>query len=175
MKVILVFVSTLDGKITEWGDSHVKDWTSKEDQEYYKQIWKDAKLIVMGSKTYMAEKFPPSPQHLLLVMTRNPSKYKQYEVPGQIKFTDNDPKELVEQFQKKGFETMNVIGGPHVATSFFEKKLIDELWLTIEPKIFGTGGNFVIEQKLDIELKMISSEKVNEQGTLIAKYTVIKK
>ena len=82
MKVILVFVSTLDGKVTEWGNPHVRDWTSKEDQGYYKQIWKDAQLIVMGSNTYMAEKFSPSPQHLLLVLTEHPSKYKQYEVRG---------------------------------------------------------------------------------------------
>ena len=175
MKVILVFVSTLDGKVTKWGAPHVGDWTSIQDREYYKQIWKDAQLIVMGSNTYMQEKFSSSPQHLLLVMTKHTSKYKQYEVPGQIEFTDDNPKELVEQFQKKGFETMIVSGGGHVATSFFEKQLIDEVWLTIEPKIFGTGGNFVIEQKMDIDLKMISCEKVNEQGTLITKYAVIKK
>ena len=174
MKVILVFVSTLDGKVTEWGNSHVREWTSKEDQEYYKQIWKDAQLIVMGSNTFMAEKFPPSSQHLLLVMTKHISKYKQYEVAGQIEFTDTAPKELVEQFRKKGFERMIVVGGAHVATSFLEQQLIDELWLTIEPKIFGAGGNFVIEQKLDIDLKMISCEKVNEQGTLIVKYVVLK-
>ena len=47
--------------------------------------------------------------------------------------------------------------------------------LRLNQKYFGTGGNFVIEQKLDIDLKMISIEKVNEQGTLITKYTVIKK
>ncbi|MEO9147080.1 MAG: dihydrofolate reductase family protein [Ginsengibacter sp.] len=175
MKVILVFVSTLDGKVTKWGDSHVRKWSSKQDQEYYRQIWKDAQLIVMGSNTYIAEKFSPSPQHLLVVMTKHTSKYNEYGVPGQIEFTDNDPKELVERFQKKEFETMIVVGGPHVATSFFEKQLIDELWLTIEPKIFGKGGNLVIEQKLDIDLKMISCEKVNDQGTLITKYAVIKK
>jgi dihydrofolate reductase len=175
MRVILVFVSTLDGKVTKWGDPNVRAWTSKQDQEYYKQIWKDAQLIVMGSRTYMQDKFSPSPQHLLLVMTKHTSKYKQYEVSGQIEFTDSNPEELVEQFQKKGFNTMILSGGGHVATSFFDKQLIDELWLTIEPKIFGTGGNFVIEQKLDIDLKMISCEKVNDQGTLIVKYAVIKK
>ncbi len=175
MKVILVFVSTLDGKVTKWGNSFVRDWSSKQDQEYYKQIWKDAQLIVMGSNTYIAEKFSPSSQHLLLVMTKHSSKYNQYEVPGQIEFIDDDPKELVEQFQKRNFELMIVVGGPHVASSFLEKQLIDELWLTIEPKIFGTGGNFVIEQKMDIDLKMISCEKVNEQGTLIVKYAVIKR
>jgi dihydrofolate reductase len=175
MKVILVFVSTLDGKVTKWGDPHVRDWTSKQDQQYYKQIWKDAKLIVMGSNTFIAEKFGPSGSRLLLVMTRQISKYKQYEKAGQIEFTDNSPKELVEKFQKKGFDIMVVVGGAHVATSFLKEQLIDELWLTIEPKIFGTGGNFVVEQKLDIDLKMISCEKVNEEGTLITKYAVVKK
>ena len=70
---------------------------------------------------------------------------------------------------------MIVAGGPRVSTSFFEKQLIDELWLTIELKIFGIGGNLVIKQKLDINLRLIGYEKVNEQGTLITKYAVIKK
>ena len=34
MKTILVFVSTLDGKITKWGDAHVKSWSSQKDQEF---------------------------------------------------------------------------------------------------------------------------------------------
>ena len=55
----------------------------------------------MGSNTYKAEIFAPSNQHLLLVMTRHTLKYKQYEVPGQIEFTDHEPKKLVDQFQKK--------------------------------------------------------------------------
>ncbi|CAN5388483.1 hypothetical protein BH11BAC5_BH11BAC5_23810 [soil metagenome] len=44
MKVILVFVSTLDGKITKWGNPHVKDWSSQKDQEYYKELWNHAWL-----------------------------------------------------------------------------------------------------------------------------------
>jgi len=51
---------------------------------------------------------------------------------------------------------------------------VDELWLTIEPKIFGVGGSFVIEEKLDINLQLISCESANKQGTLLTKYTVIK-
>ncbi len=62
-----------------------------------------------------------------------------------------------------------------ISDTYLKEQLIDELWLTIEPKIFGTGGNFVIEEQLDINLKLTSCEKVNEQGTLITKYAVIKK
>ena len=70
---------------------------------------------------------------------------------------------------------MLVVGGPHIATSFLKEQLIDELWLTFEPKIFGRGGNFVTEINLDINLHLIHCEKVNEQGTLITKYAVLKK
>lgn len=175
MKVILVFVSTLDGKVTKWGNPNVKEWSSQKDQEYYKKLWNDARLIIMGSNTYNAEHFPPSSNHFLVVMTKHFSKYKEYEVPGQLEFTDKSPAVLTKEFKQKGYETMVVIGGANIATSFFKEQLIDELWLTIEPKIFGTGGSFVIEENLDINLNLISFEKVNEQGTLITKYAVIKK
>lgn len=174
MKVICVFVATLDGKITKWSDPHVRDWTSQEDQKYYKRIWNDFDLIVMGSNTYIAEKFAPSRKRLLLVMTRHPSKYKQYEAPGQIEFTDQSPEDVVMEYQQKGYKNMIMAGGPHLATFFFQKKLIDELWLTIEPKIFGTGGNLVIEEKLDVDLRLLNIEKVNEKGTLITKYAVLR-
>jgi len=175
MKVVLVFVSTLDGKVTKWGTPHVSDWSSQEDQQYYQHIWNDARLIIMGSGSFNAEHFAPSPNRLLIVMTRQLVKYKQYEVPGQLEFTDKSPIELTTQFQEEGYETMVAVGGAHMATSFLKDQLIDELWLTIEPKIFGTGGSFVTEEKLDIDLQLISYEKVNEQGTLITKYRVQKK
>jgi riboflavin biosynthesis pyrimidine reductase len=70
---------------------------------------------------------------------------------------------------------MLVVGGAHIGTSFLKEQLIDELWLTIEPRILAAGSNFAIEEKLDINLQLISCEKVNEKGTLITKYAVLKK
>lgn len=174
MKKILVFVSTLDGKITQWGRSPVKDWTSKEDQQYFKKTWDDSPLIVMGSSTYNVAPMKPSAEHHLVIMTSEPGKYKDQEVAGQIEFTDQTPAQLVAHYEKLGLKQMTVMGGSHVATSFFKAGCIDEVWLTIEPKIFGTGGSFVSDEKLDISLKLITMEKVNEQGTLITKYAVVK-
>ncbi len=56
--------------------------------------------------------------HLFVVMTKHFSKYKEYEISGQLEFTDKSPIELTELFEKKGFQTMVVVGGAHVATSF---------------------------------------------------------
>ena len=174
MKKILVFVATLDGQITRWGDAHVRRWSSEEDKQYFEKVWDDSPLTVMGSSTFDADPIKASPNHHLIVMTRNPSKYKAHEVIGQLEFTDQSPAQLVAHYKKEGFNLMTVVGGPHVATSFLKEKLIDEVWLTIEPKIFGTGGNFVINEKLDIELQLLNVEKVNARGTLITKYSVIK-
>ncbi|MEO7283144.1 MAG: dihydrofolate reductase family protein [Gelidibacter sp.] len=174
MKKVLVFVTTLDGKITHWGDAIVRKWSSEEDKRYFKKVWDDSPLTVMGSTTFNADPMKPTPTHHLVVMTRTPAKYKDQEVIGQLEFTDHSPAQLVAHYKKEGFKQMTVVGGPHIATSFLKEKLIDELWLTIEPKIFGTGGNFVVNENLDVDLQLLSVEKVNERGTLITKYAVIK-
>ncbi len=174
MKTILIFVSTLDGKVTKWGEPHVKLWSSHQDQDYYKKIWNESRLIVMGSNTFNGESLPAS-NHQLIFMSGHPDKYKSLKLSGQVEFTNESPVELTNRFKSKGHEQMLVVGGPHVATSFLKEQLIDELWLTLEPKIFGIGGNFATGVKLDINLRLIHCEKVNEQGTLITKFAVLKK
>jgi dihydrofolate reductase len=175
MKTILIFVSSLDGKVTKWGEPNVRSWSSHQDQDYYKKVWNESRLIVMGSSTFNADTFNPSPDHQIIIMTSQPDRYKSFEVPGQMEFTNETPVELSSRFTIRGHQQMLVVGGPHVATSFLKEQLIDELWLTIEPKIFGMGENFATGIKLDIDLRLIQSEKVNDQGTLITKYAVLKK
>src|SRR4051812_45514318 len=173
MKTIVIFVTTLDGKITKWWDPHVMRWSSKEDQSYFKKIWSESPLVVMGSGTYDFDPIAPSPNTRLVIMTRSPADYEHSQVAGELEFTSETPTQLSDRFQSQ-YEQMLVVGGPHVATSFFTEGQVDELWLTLEPKIFGIGGNFVIEEKLDVELRQISCEKVNDRGTMITKYAVIK-
>lgn len=175
MKNVLVFVTTLDGKITKWGEPLVTTWPSEKDKEYFRKKWNDSKLIVMGSTSYHSARLKPSSKRLLVVMTKDLYKYINQEVLGQLEFTNESPVQLVKRYTLEGIEQMVIIGGPHVATSFLKEQLIDELYLTIEPRIFGTGGNFVTEEKLDINLRLISCEKVNDNGTLITKYTILKK
>jgi dihydrofolate reductase len=174
MKTILVFVSTLDGKVTKWGDPHVQSWSSPKDQDYFNKLWNNARLLIMGSNTFNAGPIKPTSNHLLVIMTRQPNKYKSYETLGQLEFRNESPIQLTKQFENEGYEYMFVVGGAHIATSFLKDQLVDELWLTIEPNIFGVGSNFVIEEKLDINLQLLTCKSVNKQGTLLTKYTVLK-
>jgi dihydrofolate reductase len=174
MKVILVFVATLNGKITRGDDPEVKTWSSKNDQEHYSRVWKQSKLIVMGSNTYKRNVIKPSSGRLIVVMTGDPSYYTGSEVPGQLEFSAMTPTDLVAEFKKKGTGQMTVVGGSLVATSFLKGKLIDEIWLTLEPRIFGKGQNLIADEELDVKLSLRDIVKANDQGTLIAKYAIVK-
>jgi dihydrofolate reductase len=174
MKTILIFVSSLDGKITKWGDPYIRSWSSKSDQDYFDAVWADTRVIIMGSGTYIPDPVKPSSKHLFIIITRQPEKYAGREIPGKIEFTSASPSQLVKRFENEREEKVLVVGGPRIATAFFNAELIDELWLTIEPRIFGRGSGFVINDELDINLILLSCEKANEQGTLLTKYQVVR-
>ncbi|MDP4223365.1 MAG: dihydrofolate reductase [Bacteroidota bacterium] len=173
MRVILVFVSSLDGKVTKWDDPFVRSWSSQEDQAYFSRIWNDSRLIVMGSSTFNSDPLRSTPERLVVVMTRNPEEYEKYMVPGHLEFTAETPAKLTSRLKQEGYDQMLLVGGPLVAASFLKEKLVNELWLTIEPKIFGTGKNIITGEKLDIELQLRSCERVNNYGTLITRYDVL--
>jgi dihydrofolate reductase len=175
MKTILIFVSTLDGKITRWGEPDIRSWTSKYDQDHFDAIWNETRVVIMGKGTYTPDPVSPGPDHLFVVMTRHPEEYKNKERKGRLEFTSEPAEQLVSRFEKEGETNILVVGGPHIATLFLKNQLIDELWLTFEPRIFGKGGNLVIDEQLDIELKLLSYSKVNDEGTIVTKYQVLKK
>ena len=144
------------------------------DQAHFDSVWNDTRVILMGRASYSAYPVTPGPKHIFVVMTRHPERFKDKHVSGQLEFTDESPLSLVKRFEKEGEEKMLVLGGPEIATLFLKENLIDEIWLTIEPKIFGEGGNFAMGEKLDIDLKLLSCSQLNENGTLVLKYSVVK-
>lgn len=173
MKIIYISVSSLDGKITKWKNGIASEWASAEDQKYFREIIAENTLLVMGSGTYLAYKPKAIRNRLVLVMTHDPAQYRQHTVAGQVEFSNETPKQLAVRLEMEGFANMLLVSGGRLAASFFEEKLVNEFWLTLEPRIFGTGSFLVADMKLDIRLQLISQEMLNRQGTLLLKYTVI--
>jgi dihydrofolate reductase len=73
----------------------------------------------------------------------------------------------------KGYREMLLVGGSAISSLFFQQNIIDEVWITLEPYIFGRGKNLVQESNLDLTLKLINITKLNKKGTLLLKYSVV--
>lgn len=166
VKIILMMAMTADGKIAKTSD-HFPDWTSKEDKKYFFATTKKHGAVLMGEKTFRT--FPkPLPGRLNVIFTleKNPGKQEN------VKWVSGDEKKVLEELENMGYKSAILGGGAYLNTQFLKKKLIDEIWLTIEPKIFGDGLG-IFSGDFDVDLKLIGFEKINE-NSIIVKYRVLK-
>lgn len=172
----MVMVSTVNGRITKEGEPHVSSWTSHEDKEYFASLMRENHLMVMGSQSYESAKTHLKLEEgkLRVVLTREPDRYRQDRVPGQLEFTNEPPKQLVERLVRQGFRQMLLLGGGVTNALFLKENLVDELDLTLEPKIFGLGKSLVAGGELVTNLQLRSIKKLNKKGTLLLKYKVLK-
>ncbi|OGH33871.1 MAG: hypothetical protein A3J69_01095 [Candidatus Levybacteria bacterium RIFCSPHIGHO2_02_FULL_42_12] len=174
MKIVMVMVATLNGKITKRDDPDIYKWTSREDQTYFFFLLKKSRLIVMGSKTYEAaqKNIKLTNNTLRIVLTKNPMEYRKDFVPGKLEFTNELPRQLVKRLDARGYEKMLLVGGGVLNAAFLKAGLVNEVHLTLEPKIFGAGKPFVGDNEFECSLKLISIKRLNTQGTLLLRYKI---
>jgi dihydrofolate reductase len=166
MHIVLMMAMTADGKIAKTSE-HFPDWTSKEDKRLFSLITKEHGVVIMGEKTFRT--FPkPLPDRLNVVFTleKNP------EIQENVKWVSGEPEEVLEELEKKGHKSAVLGGGTNLNTQFLKKNLISEIYLTVEPKIFGEGLG-IFGGDFNADLKLNSCEKISESAVLL-KYEVLK-
>lgn len=171
----MVMVISIDGKITNGDDSEIYKWTSKEDHEFFSSIKNKNNLLVMGSKTYEAarQNMVLCNKKLRIILTKNLNRYVSNMVPEKLEFSNESPRMLVDRLSKKGYKKLLLLGGGHINTAFLNAGLVSEIFLTIEPKIFGSGKSFVVDELKEKSLKLINFKKLNDHGTLLLHYKII--
>lgn len=155
---------TVDGKIAK-DQKQFTDWTSREDKKLFVEISKAHRVVMMGSNTFKT--FPsPLKDRLNVVFTEeaNPP------VQDGVKWVKGEPAQVLEDLEGMGYRSVLLGGGAFLNSLFLEKRLITEIILTIEPKIFGTGLS-LFNKDLDIDLKLIEFKKLNAD-TLMLRYRV---
>ena len=176
MKITLIMVSSINGKITHGDDPIVSHWSSKEDGKLFSQLKRQHKLIVMGSKTFEIARgsIPKNERTLRVIMTKHPDKFKAYEMRGKFEFSSLPPKKLVASLESKGYTQLLLVGGSKINAIFFEEGLVDELHITIEPQLFGNGTNLIGDMPSHVQLQLIDMKKLNTRGTLHLIYKVVR-
>ena len=162
MKTFLIAALSADGFIAK-NSGHLADWTSKEDKQFFVEMTKRAGVVVMGQNTYETIG-RPLPGRLNVVY----SKDKEYEG---VEVTQKDPKELLADLEKRGYEEAAIGGGATIYTMFMEAGLVDRLYLSIEPVLFGKGMS-LFNKELDANLQLENVSKLGEQ-TILLEYNVV--
>jgi dihydrofolate reductase len=175
MKIIGIVATSLDGYITKHNGEGVT-FTSEADQRYFKEVLKTFDGSIMGAGTFAASKSMILKslhlERLRVVWTRQPEKYPQYQLEGKLEFSASDLKTILEDLQARGKQRCAILGGSSVYTACLEQGLLDELWVTLEPLVFGSGKKLVTGT-LDVRLELISTEPL-AKDTLLLKYQSLK-
>lgn len=157
MNTFIIAAMTADGFIAR-NAHHRADWTSKEDKAFFVERTKQAGVVIMGSNTF--ETFgKPLKNRLHIVYSKN----KKYEG---VETTSLPPAELLKQLEGRGYTEAAICGGATIYTMFMKAGLVDMLYLTIEPLLFGSGIPLFTEP-LDVNLQLASSRTLADNVILL--------
>jgi dihydrofolate reductase len=174
MKVTLIAAQSLDGFITRH-DQPGSNFTSAEDKQHFPKSLRDFDCQIMGAETFRVwqrvSNDPIHPKRPQWVMTRSPQAFAKAALPGWLEFTDEAPEKLLARIEAQDLKNCALLGGAKIHHLFFAAKRVNEVWLTIEPLIFG-GGTPLVAGEISAQLRLLSSEKLSE-STLLLKYSVI--
>jgi dihydrofolate reductase len=154
---------TLDGKIGA-NENHFSNWTSKEDKTFMRALLDTCDVIIVGNNTYKTAIKPLSKRNCI-VLTRSVKKTKR--VTNNLRFLNTKSVNLKKTIEKNGYKKIAVLGGAQTYSYCLEHKMLDDLYITIEPIIFGSGvplfaGKFKLRKT-----KILSIKKLNKAGTLL--------
>ncbi|MDP2637258.1 MAG: dihydrofolate reductase family protein, partial [bacterium] len=89
-----------------------------------------------------------------------------------VEVTQAEPEALLQELEQKGYREVAICGGQAIYTMFMEAGVVDKLYLTIEPVLFGQGMT-LFNKELDIKLELVDTKKLGEQ-TILLEYNVLK-
>ena len=169
-----VVVTTIDGKIAKHSNHNV-NWSSREDKKFLHQKIKESDVIIIGRKTFEVARTTLTKKEFLtrnyIVLTRSVKTTKRQN-PQTIFLNPNSVR--IDQFiNKLGYQKICILGGTQIYSLMLTMGLMTDLFLTIEPLIFGQGQGIFDFVRENVKLKLISKKNLNQSGTILLHYRLI--
>lgn len=160
----MMMAMTADGKIAK-DKTQFADWTSREDKKLFVEVSKAHGVIMMGENTFRT--FPqPLPGRLNVVF----SQADNLPATEGVKWVKGEPEAVLTELEQLGYKSALLGGGAQINSLFLAHKLISEIILTVEPKIFGSGLS-LFSQDLNADLELLEVKNLNA-NTLMLRYRV---
>lgn len=159
MNIFIIAALTADGFIAK-DAGHLASWTSKADKKRFVELTKKAGVMVMGSKTFKTiGKALPGRRTIVYS--------SQKDILGGVEVTSEDPKILIERLKKEGYTSIAICGGSSIYSLFMESGLVNKMYLTIEPLVFGKGLTLFNKE---INASFTLTSVLQEDSTLLLEY-----
>lgn len=163
MKVFISVAMSADGFIAK-DSTHAAMWTSKADKKRFIELTKRAGVVVMGLNTWKTLGRPLK-ERVNIVYAPVGTVLENAEV------TQKSPAELLEELKTRGFKEVAICGGSTIYTMFMKANVVDTIYTTIEPVLFGKGMN-LFNDDLKFHLKLKSAQTSESSGSLLLEYSV---
>jgi dihydrofolate reductase len=157
---------SIDGRISISKRS-MPDWTSEEDWRFFQGELSKTDAVIVGRNTYAAAA-PRLRKRNAFVLSNRLSKAVRR---GSVTFINPSKIDLDELFI--GYKRVAVLGGANVYSDMLKRGLLDELYVTIEPLIFGRGQSLFVEGEAPFQLELKSAKRLNKRGSLLLHYHVL--
>lgn len=159
---------SIDGRIAK-NESSGADWTSDEDWNFFQRSLDKNDAVIAGRNTYKVAEDRLRKRNTIVLT----SKVNLPKVLGSATFFNPQKSNLKKFIISKKYKNIAIIGGPKVYNFCLRNKMLDELFITIEPYVFTAGvpmfaGNNFKKYNFILE----SVKKLNKKGAILIKYKI---
>jgi dihydrofolate reductase len=160
MKISIYLAASANGLISN--NRNVPDWLSQEYGQGFYEICQQKNAVIMGKLTYnilAPDYLPLKNEGTMVVLTHDTTTR-----PSQsnVIFTDKSPNEIVALLEARGHAEAVIIGGTITVSEFINAGLVDDLYLVIEPVLFGGGLPMLKDVDLEYTMTLSDVKKLSE-------------
>jgi dihydrofolate reductase len=169
-KIVLFAAITLDGKIAK-SEQSGSDWTSKEDTEFFLSELDKCDLCVCGRNTFEAPRKKMVKRNRLVLSNKVSGLDR---VDDNLTFINPLDEDLSKYISAHNYKRVAVLGGGGVYAFFLMEGMVTDIYLTLEPLVFGSGVDFLagINNMSQMDISLKSLKKLNSKGTVLFHYKV---
>ena len=154
MKIILYMAMTANGYIAK--ENNETPWSDEEWESFSEKV-KKIKNLVVGRKTFEimeeGEEFQKIGNPFTVIVSNKKEDNSNFV---------NSPEQAIKLLEEKGFSEILIAGGGILNSSFMQKGLVDEIYLDIEPFLFGKGFKLFADNDFETKLELLETKQLSK-------------
>ena len=166
IRYIAYVATSIDGRIAKNAKSGA-DWTSKEDWNFFQKSLTKTDAVVVGLNTYKVAEARLKKRNTIVLT----SKVGKPKIKDSVIFFNPKKSNLKKFLQSRNYKKVAILGGAKVYAFCLKNKMLDELFVTIEPYVFTAGIPMFFGKKFEkYKFSLQSIKRLNKSGTILLKY-----